>query len=191
MTTCVALLRAINLPRHNQVAMADLRAFLAGLGFTDPRSLLQSGNLLFRSDSRTTAQLERLLETEAAKRLALRTDFLVRTAREWQDVIARNPFREEAKRDPGHLVVMFLKAAPEAKAVKALQAAIKGPELVRAHGRQAYITYPDGIGRSRLTAAMIEAKLGTRGTARNWNTVVKLGTLSSASGGGPRAGTPA
>jgi hypothetical protein len=56
---------------------------------------------------------------------------------------------------------------------------------------QAYITYPDGIGRSRVTAAMIEAKLGTHGTARNWNTVVKLGTLSSASGGGPRAGTPA
>lgn len=160
--------------------MADLRAFLAGLGFADPRSLLQSGNLLFRSDSRTTAQLERLLETEAAKRLALRTDFLVRTAREWQDVIARNPFREEAKRDPGHLVVMFLKAAPEAKAVKALQAAIKGPELVRAHGRQAYITYPAGFGRSRLTTAVIEATLGTRGTARNWNTVVKLGALAGA-----------
>jgi uncharacterized protein (DUF1697 family) len=180
MTTCVALLRAINLPRHNQVAMADLRAFLAGLGFADPRSLLQSGNLLFRSDRRTTAQLERLLETEAAKRLALRTDFLVRTAREWQDVIARNPFREEAKRDPGHLVVMFLKAAPEAKAVKALQAAIKGPEVVRAHGRQAYIAYPAGFGRSRLTTAVIEAKLGTRGTARSWNTVVKLGALAGA-----------
>jgi uncharacterized protein (DUF1697 family) len=179
MTTCVALLRAVNLPGHNKVAMADLRAFLAALGFADPRTLLQSGNLVFGSTRRTAAELERLLEAEAAKRLGLRTDFVVRTAREWQEVVARNPFREAAERDPGHLVVMFLKAAPEPSAVKALQTAITGPEQVRAHGRQAYITYPDGIGRSRLTNAVIETKLGTRGTGRNWNTVLKLGALAT------------
>jgi uncharacterized protein (DUF1697 family) len=37
--------------------------------------------------------------------------------------------------------------------------------------------YPDGIGRSNLTGALIEKKLGTRGTARNWNTVLKLRNL--------------
>ena len=58
------------------------------------------------------------------------------------------------------------------------QAAIKGPEIVRGEGRQAYIVYPDGVGRSKLTATLIEKKLRTRATGRNWNTVLKLGKLS-------------
>ncbi len=178
--TYVALLRAINLPHHKQVAMADLRDLLTQLGFVDPRSLLQSGNLLFRSGARSGAQLERLLEKEAASRLALETDLFVRSAAEWQSVIAHNPFRKEAERDPARLVVIFLKDAPSAKAVRALQVAITGPEVVRASGRHAYIVYPNGTGRSRLTNALIEKHLGTRGTGRNWNTVLKLGALVQA-----------
>jgi len=178
--TYVALLRAINLPHHKQVAMADLRDLLTQLGFVDPRSLLQSGNLLFRGGARSGAQLERLLEKEAASRLALETDLFVRTAAEWQSVIAHNPFRKEAERDPARLVVIFLKDAPSAKAVRALQVAITGPEVVRASGRHAYIVYPNGTGRSRLTNALIEKHLGTRGTGRNWNTVLKLRALVQA-----------
>jgi len=74
--------------------------------------------------------------------------------------------------------VMFLKTSPSRDAVTALQNAIKGREVVKAEGRQAYLVYPDGVGRSRLTTALIEQKLGTRGTARNWNTVLKLADLA-------------
>lgn len=47
----------------------------------------------------------------------------------------------------------------------------------RSHGKHAYITYPAGIGRSKLTTARIEDALGSRGTGRNWNTVLKLSAL--------------
>jgi uncharacterized protein (DUF1697 family) len=180
MTVQIALLRAVNVAGHAAVAMSDLRDLLAALGFKDARSLLQSGNLVFRSGKQSGAGLERLLETEVAKRLDLDTDCFVRTAKEWETIVAKNPFRDEARRDPGHLVVMALKAAPAAEAVEALRAAIKGRETVHAEGRQAYIVYPDGIGRSRLTNRVIEAKLGTRATGRNWNTVVKLAALANA-----------
>ena len=176
----VALLRGINVAGHKQVAMADLRDLLTAIGFADARSLLQSGNLVFRCGTKTGAQLERLLETEAAKRLAMETAFFVRTAEEWQTVIARNPFPAEARSDPARLVVMFLKDAPGPKAVRALQAAIVGREVVRAEGRHAYIVYPDGQGRSRLTNTLIEKMLGSRATGRNWNTVLKLGALTKA-----------
>jgi uncharacterized protein (DUF1697 family) len=179
LSTHVALLRAINLPAHNKVTMSDLRDLLAQLGFGDPRSLLQSGNLVFQSPTRTGAALERFLEAEAQKRLGLSTDFMVRTAREWDTVVAHNPFTDEAKRDPAHLLVMFLKDAPDAQAVKLVNAAITGREIVRADGKHAYIVYPDGVGRSRLTTAIIEKKLGTRGTGRNWKTVLKLGALAA------------
>src|SRR6266508_1674174 len=161
MPTHIALLRAVNLGSHNKVAMAELRELLGRLGFSEPRTLLQSGNLVFRTARPTGAALEKLLETEAAGRLGLETDIFVRTAAEWRAIVARNPFPEEAARDPAHLVLLCLKAAPSADAVRQLQQAIAGRELVRADGRQAYIVYPDGIGTSRLTNAFIERHLGT------------------------------
>jgi uncharacterized protein (DUF1697 family) len=63
--------------------------------------------------------------------------------------------------------------------VKALQGVIPGREEVRVDDRTAYFTYPDGIGRSKLTNALIERKLGARGTARNWNTVLKMHAATS------------
>ncbi len=177
MTIHIALLRAINVGGRNRVSMADLLGLLTALGFTRGRSLLQSGNLVFQGDGRSSGELERLLETETAERLGVHTDFLVRTAEEWQAVIAGNPFRDEAERDPSHLVVMFLKGAPAQEDVDALQAAIQGPERVQVEGTHAYLVYPAGIGRSKLTTSLIEGKLGARGTGRNWNTVLKLAEL--------------
>jgi len=72
------------------------------------------------------------------------------------------------------MLVMCLHDAPDASAVKALREAIVGREVVQVRGREAYFVYPDGVGSSKLTHGLIEKKLGTKGTARNWNTVLKL-----------------
>lgn len=180
-TVRIALLRAVNLGAHNKVAMADLRALLTDLHFDQPRTLLQSGNLVFDSAG-PPAALEALLAGEAQKRLGLVTDFFVRTDSEWQTIIAANPFPAAAQADPAHLVLLACKDAPDHKAEAALQAAITGRETFRVLGRQLYCVYPDGIGDSKLTAGLIERKLGTRVTGRNWNTVLKLAALSQASG---------
>jgi uncharacterized protein (DUF1697 family) len=178
-TTHIALLRGINVGGHRQVGMTNLRNFLTELGFENVKSLLQSGNLVFGSRSRFGAELERYLEMEAGRRLALEVDIFVRTAEEWKAIVRLNPFRKEAERDPGHLVVLFLKNAPAAKDVALLQADIVGKEVVRAKGKQAYIFYPNGQGRSKLTGTMIEKRIG-RGTGRNWNTVLKLDVIAKA-----------
>lgn len=162
--------------------MADLRALLRRLGFTEAQSLLQSGNLVFRSSAKATSRLERALEAATARHLNLQTDIFVRTAAEWTAIVSRNPFRKEAAHDPGHLLMMCLKDAPAAADVSALQATIAGRETASVDGRHAYIVYPDGIGNSRLTHARIEKELGTHATGRNWNTVLKLAAASSASG---------
>jgi uncharacterized protein (DUF1697 family) len=179
----VALLRAVNLGPHGKIAMSDLRALMTDLGLQDGKTLLQSGNMVFRGGARGDAALERLLESETRKRFGLETDFFVRNAGEWDELVAANPFPDEARKDPSHLVTIFLKAPVEAAAVAALQAAIAGREIVRGQGkdvRHVYITYPDGIGNSKLTNTIIEKKLGARGTGRNWNTVLKLQALAGA-----------
>ena len=178
MSTFVAVLRAINLGPHNRIAMADLRATCAKLNLANARTLLVSGNVVFESRLSSSEKLEQLLEAASTEHLGVTTDYFVRSAKEWQAIIDANPFPAEAKSDPSRLVMMCLRDAPGPAAVKALQAAIKGREMVRAAGKHAYFVYPDGQGRSKLTIAMIEKMLGTRGTARNWNTVLKLGELT-------------
>ena len=173
-TRFVALLRGINVGGHKPVSMSDLRDFMTALGLGDVRSLLQSGNLLFSRGRCPAADLEVLLEAEAQKRLGLACDFFVRSGREWDELVADNPFPDEAARDPGHLVAVCLKDAPPEEVVGALRKAIAGKEAVAAVGRILYVVYPEGIGRSKLTHALIEKKLATRGTGRNWNTVLKL-----------------
>jgi uncharacterized protein (DUF1697 family) len=157
--------------------MADLRKLAESLGLASVRTLLQSGNLVFEAGAKKAPALESALEA-ALKKHGIETDFMVRRADELDAVIAANPFPKEAKSDPGYLVVMFLKDAPGAKAVEALRAAVKGREVIRHKGRELYIVYPDGIGRSKLTNRFIEQRLDTRGTVRNWNTVTKLAVLA-------------
>ncbi len=179
-TIYIGLLRAVNLAGRNLVEMKTLRDLLTRLGMRDVQTLLQSGNVVFRSDSTDASEVERTLEAACATQFTFETDIFVRTASEWRTVIAQNPFPDDASRDPGHLVVLCLKSAPTPAHVAALQDAIAGREVVRAIGRHAYVTYPDGIGRSKVTNVFIEKKLGARCTARNWNTVTRLHTLANA-----------
>src|SRR5262249_55069474 len=146
----------------NPLSLTALRELAGDLGFTNAATLLQSGNLIFDSDEASGLAIENLFEKETDRRLGLSIAYIVRSAAEWQNMIARNPFGTEAKNDPGHLVVMFLKTTPTAKDVAVLQAPSKGPEIIQRDGKHLYIVYPDGIGRSKLTGTLIEQKLGAR-----------------------------
>lgn len=170
----VALLRAVNLGSHNKISMADLKDVAAGAGLKEPRTLLQSGNLVFETSAKSSASLEKLLESALAKELDLKTPVVVRSTAEWRAAVDANPYAREAKSDPGHLVLMPLKAKPVAGGLAALTSAIKGRETARVVGSELYLVYPDGIGHSKLTNLLIEKKLGVVGTGRNWNTVQKL-----------------
>ena len=171
MRTKIALLRAVNVGGRGKVAMADLRRLFADLGYENVRTVLQTGNVIFDVKAGTEAKLEKALEDQ----LGLKTDVILRSSKEWEAIIAANPCPDAAKASPNHLVLMPLKVRPAQGALEALRAAIMGRETVELDGSQLYITYPDGIGRSKLTLALIERTLGTRGTGRNWNTVLKIG----------------
>ena len=174
--THIALLRAVNVGGTGRVPMAELRAMFAKLGFEDAQTLLQSGNVVFDGGKQKCAELETLLENETEKKFKHRPDYMIRTGAEWQKLVAANPFVREAKADPGRLVVLPFKKKPSGD-IKALRAAIKGKETVELVGRELYAYYPDGQGNSKLNGALIEKHLGARGTARNWNTVLKLAAL--------------
>ncbi|MGA8664278.1 MAG: DUF1697 domain-containing protein [Thermoplasmata archaeon] len=175
----IALLRAINVGGRNRVPMSALAQLARDLGFQDVVTWLQSGNLVFRSPAVSRGQLETTLETELNRRLAVSTSFVLRTAAEWRDVIEENPFPQQARDDPARLHAWILKGTPNAAAARSLEKAIRGPESIRVAGNCAYVYYPEGAGHSRVTAPLLDRHFGTPGTGRNWNTVLRLGELSS------------
>jgi uncharacterized protein (DUF1697 family) len=160
----VALLRGVNLGGR-KVVMSELRALCESAGFTGVETLLASGNIVLNAKL-AGAKLEAKLEKIILEGLGLKTDVFVRDAAELDAVIAANPFRGEAKRQPNFLVVYFLRA-PMSAAERAAIAAHDGPEQVRPGKGCLYVWYPNGQGRSKL-------KLPRLGTARNWNTATKL-----------------
>ena len=179
MPVYIGLLRAVNLGGGSTVRMEDLRGLLRRMGFEDVRTLLQSGNAVFRTSPVRESELGHLLAERVAHDLNVPTEVFVRSSEEWESVLSENPFPREARDDPSHLVVVALRTAPPTDRWTALTDAIPGRERVRGSGRHAFVVYPDGIGRSRLTMARIEKCLGTSGTARNWNTATKLAAIAA------------
>lgn len=173
MPAFVALLRAVNLGPHNKISMSDLKSLAGKLGLENPRTLLQSGNLVFEAKGKSSAH-EKTLEAALIEQAKLETPVLVRSLPEWKALLEENPFPKEANSDPGHLVVMPLKAKPDKAALTVLRAAIVGRERAELVGRDLFLVYPDGIGESKLTIKLIEKKLGVTGTGRNWNTAQKI-----------------
>ncbi len=167
MTTNYAFLRAVNLGGTNKVSMAELKSLLADLGYENPRSLLNSGNLVFDAKG-SPATLEKRLESEVRKRLGLDIDIMIRTPADLTMIVKANPFKKEAKSDPSHLMVTFCKTAPP----KNTKVSGQNREQYKIAGREIYSTYPDGMGRSKL-------KIDARGTTRNWNTILKLLALAN------------
>jgi len=100
MTMRIALLRGVNVGGAKKIAMAELKAMVEALGFTDVKTLLQSGNVVFEAGERSDAELEALLETEAERRLGLVTRFIVRGPKAWRMMIDANPMPTAAEREP-------------------------------------------------------------------------------------------
>jgi uncharacterized protein (DUF1697 family) len=172
-----ALLRGINVGGNKKVPMAELRAMTARLGFDDPKTLLQSGNLVFSAKTQPMAKLEALLEDATKKHIGVECSYLLRSAGEWARIVAANPFPKQAKSDPARLAVTFCRDAPRAAALETLRAEARGAEDFAVIGRELFVWYPDGMGTSKLALALGRNKLGTICTARNWNTVLKVAAL--------------
>lgn len=163
MTKYVALLRAINVGGTGKLAMADLVALCREAGLSDPKTYIQSGNVVFGSrlgEAKVRATLEKALHAKLGKPVAV----LVRDAAELQQVLADNPFDQMP---PNRVIVVFLPESPPDDALAGTVA--PGGEELHLRGRHLYIYFPNGQGRSKL-----KVPFAREGTARNINTVTKL-----------------
>jgi uncharacterized protein (DUF1697 family) len=169
MTTYAALLRAVNVGGTGKLPMSELRAMCVSIGFSNVRTYIASGNVVFESkllEVAVKAKLERCLEAYAGKPIGI----LIRTGAELAAVLADNPFGSAA---PNRTVAIFLDAPPPAGLLNNVIG--QQTEEIALGTREIYVHYKDGIARSKL-----KIPVASTGTARNMNTVAKLAEWTAA-----------
>jgi uncharacterized protein (DUF1697 family) len=170
----ISMLRGVNVGGHNKIKMDALRALYEFLKLRDAQTYVQSGNVIFRTDEQDISRLAKRIEDGIERKFGFRPDVILRTAAEMRDVIARNPFAKRRGIEPGKLLVSFLASDPGEEARKKLRQMKCDPEELRVEGREVYIYFPNGMGRSKLPWAGLNKMLKTPATGRNWNSVTKM-----------------
>jgi uncharacterized protein (DUF1697 family) len=173
MPVVISMLRGVNVGGHNKIKMDALRLLYASLGLLDAQTYVQSGNVVFKTDTKDLASLARRIEDAIERNFGFRPGVTLRTTSDLRDVLTRNPFAKRRNVDPGKLIVTFLAAEPDRDTRDRILRIKTGPEEVKIDGRELYIYFPDGMGQSKLWPA-IDKALKKSGTGRKWNTVIKL-----------------
>lgn len=176
MTSKVAfLLRAVNVGR-NKVPMADLRTLADDLGATEVATYVNSGNLVCVPPG-DADEFGAVLADGILDRMGVTTDAIPRTGDELRAALTAYPLEIH---EPKFCHVWFFAAAPSREAAAAVQAYDFGDDQLRVVGRELYVRYADGAGRSAVTAPRLLKLAGVQGTGRNLNTVDKLATMAGA-----------
>ena len=172
----VALIRGINVGKAKRVAMADLRALVEGLGYSNVRTLLNSGNIVFDVPAKVSDKAGPRIEAAMSKELGVSANVTVLTASELADIMAKNPLAKVAD-DPSHLLVAVWRSPEDRASLEPLLKQKWDPEAFALGKRAAYLWFPAGIIRSKLMEA-IDRALRDRVTSRNWSTMEKLAAMT-------------
>lgn len=174
MEVIIALLRGVNVLGHGKIRMEDLRRICVSCGCDSPVTHLQSGNVVFRTNAFLGPKIAGRLEDAIHAECGFRTVVMTRTLAQLRAIAKSRPFGPPSKLDPSKLTVQFLGSTPGPQAALSLESYAKSGELIQLRGSELYVYFAGGIGKSKLTPAVIERILGARATARNWNTVNAL-----------------
>jgi uncharacterized protein (DUF1697 family) len=168
----IALLRGVNVGPTTKVGMAPLREVFAELGFTDIKTYVNSGNVVFSGRKASVAKVEKAIAAEFGWEVPV----VLRAQDELGAVLEHDPLGDVATNASRYLV-LFTDAEIDAQKAADLDADDLAPEAFAIHGREAYLWLPNGVQSSPLAKAMNEKRFGVRLTGRNFRTVEKLAAL--------------
>jgi uncharacterized protein (DUF1697 family) len=178
MTVYISLLRGVNVGGHNKIKMDALREVCGSLKLQGAQTYVQSGNVVFRTTESDERALAQKIQSAINNQCGFAPEIMLRTLAEIRTIVAVNPFKKCSEVPPNKLAVSFLQTAPSTE-VKAKLSAIEAKEELHVVGRELFIYFPDGMGRSKL-APMLDRILKAPATVRNWNTVTKLLEMAEA-----------
>ena len=174
--TYVALLQSIGISGNRRLIMADWRSMMEELGFRNPRTLIATGNAIFKSRGVTVRKLETQLEDAFERRFGRRVDTIVRAAAPFRRLAAANPFPGESERNGSRVVVRVMRQPLDHDAAAALTPYLAQGERLEVVQGDLWVHFKHEPNRSRLLPLLASKRLGI-GTVRNWNTIRRLNEM--------------
>lgn len=173
MQTYIAILRGINVSGQKIIKMAEFRDYLSSLGFVNLSTYIQSGNIVFQTQSKDNHFLEEQIHKRIKENYSFEVPVIVRTQEEWKKVIDNFPFNLD-NLDVKRIGIVFLKEKPLHIPVEEINKFKAENDEVVYSEKEIYLHIPDGIGKSKLTNNVLERKLKVSATTRNWKTTTTL-----------------
>jgi uncharacterized protein (DUF1697 family) len=172
------MLRGVNVVGHNKIKMDALRALYESLKLEDPRTHIQSGNIIFRIrvriNEKNSAALAKKIQKTIEGKFGFAPEVILRTPDEMRTTIAGTPFAASRNLHPSKVLVTFLAGEPGPEVQATLLSLKDHPEELHLKGRELYIYFPNGVGQSKLPWSKVEKLTKVAGTARNWNSVTRM-----------------
>ncbi|MCC7195446.1 MAG: DUF1697 domain-containing protein [Gemmatimonadaceae bacterium] len=162
--------------KARRVPMAELRAMLIGLGYTDVATLLNSGNAVFKAHGGVSAKHAADIAAALVHSLEFEVPVIVKSQAELAAIVAENPLAV-ASQGLSRLLVAFVPDAKTLSGLEAIEGLVVAPERFALGKRAAYLHCPAGIPGSKAGEALL-GKAGQRVTTRNWATVLKLHAMA-------------
>lgn len=179
METYICLLRGINVGGHKKIKMAELREQLGELSFTNIRTYIQSGNIIFQSEEDSLGVLAANIREKIASHYPFTVPVQVWSLPQWGYIRSHNPYLPDWEEDIAKLHVTLLSDSPEESRINDLSKVHFPPDLFIYKDKVVYLCCPKGYGRTKLTNSFWERRLGVEATTRNWKTVCKLFELAT------------
>ena len=177
------MLRGVNVLGRKSIKMERLRASFEALGFRGVKTYVQSGNVVFATATNSSASLSNKIKKTILSDFGFSVSVVLKTPKDLESIIQRNPFAKRKTIDPSKLHVTFLADPPATTALRSLQKSLQAmspePDEFSIGTREIYLYCPDGYGRTKLSNGAFERILSVAATTRNWRTVNKLSELAS------------
>ncbi len=183
----ISLLRGINVTGYNMIKMTELKNLYESLGFTDVVTYIQSGNVVFKSGSKSPAAVAGNIVGGIKKKFGLDIAVMVRRPEDLHAILRKNPFVKRKGIDSSKLYVTFLGSEPEPIHLKAMAAiAAKSKDEFKVIGREIHLCFPIRYSKSVVNNSFLEKYLRIAATTRNWNTVNVLAEMARNAVNGPK-----
>jgi len=167
----VAFLRGV-MPTNAK--MPELKRCFESAGFTDVKTILASGNVVFSARAASEAALESKAEAAMAQQLGRTFYTIVRPTNVLLEMLEADPYAAFDLPANAKRVVTFLREPPKEKL--SLPIELDGASILAMKGREAFTIYlPNPRGPVFMT--LLEKTFGKDVTTRTWDTVRKCAAV--------------
>ncbi len=174
MTTYIAILRGINVGGRRKILMADLSSLFQGLGFANIQTYIQSGNVVFETNSKAdNVALSNRIEQSISKTFGFEVPVIIRTDDEIEQAISNNPFLINKAEVEGFFLT-FLKDVPSSKKLESIKSFDFSPDKFEVIGKDIFGFCAGNYHKTKLSNQFFESKLKVSATTRIWKTANKL-----------------